>query len=96
MHDGADACESVGKLVADSNHVAAEGVGGHGLIGFGSSAGGVEEPSDVFRVDAAGGVIVLCTIERIHAEAALGNHAVWVDHIVSVAEEALEVALVRV
>ena len=97
LHDAAGAREPIGKLVAGSNHISSEGAVRHGLVCFGGSAGGVEEvPSDVVRVDAAGGVVVRCTVERMHVEATLGNHAVWVGHVVGVADEELEVALVGV
>ena len=95
LHDAAGAREPVGELVPGSNDVATEGSGRHGLVCFGGSAGGVEEiPSNVVGVDAAGGVVVRCTVERMHVEATLGNHAVWVGHVVGVADEELEVALV--
>ena len=48
------------------------------------------------RVDAAGGVVVRRTVERMHIEAALGNHAVWVGHVIGIADEELEVTLVCV
>ena len=97
LHDAAGAREPVGKLVAGGDDVTTERADRHGLVCFGGSAGGVEEvPSDVVRVDAAGGVVVRCTVERMHVEATLGNHAVWVGHVVGVADEELEVALVGV
>ena len=45
-------------------------------------------------VDSAGGVVVRCTVERMHVEAALGNDAIWVNHVIGVADEKLEVTLV--
>ena len=97
LHDAAGAREPVGELVAGGDDVTTEGAGRHGLVCFGGSAGRVEEvPSNVVRVDAAGAVVVRCTVERMHVKAALGNHAVWVGHVIGIAEEELEVALVCV
>ena len=95
LHDAARAREPVGELVAGGNDVTTEGSFWHGLIRFGCSAGGVEEvPPHVVWVDSAGGVVLRCTVERMHVEAALGNDAIWVNHVIGVADEKLEVTLV--
>ena len=97
LHDAPGACESFGKLVAGGDDMTAKGAGWHRLVCFGGPAGGAEEvPANVVWIDAAGVVVVRRTVERMHVEAALGNHAIWVGHVVGVADEKLEVALVHV
>ena len=94
LHDAAGARESVGKLVAGGYHVTAESTVRHRLVRLGGPARGVEKvPSHVVRVDAAGRVVVRCTVERVHVEASLGDYAIGVRHVIGVADEELQVAL---